>query len=143
MTYNEKLCWLRRYRQALREEERLKNRILAVRSRAESTTRALQPVSVIGGNGGGCRIERCTDLLDQYQRDLERQLRKSERLRAEIEEAINALPSALQRNVLQARYIDGLPVWRTANMLYISESWVKQAHKKAVENLQVVSASVP
>ena len=120
MTYENKVAWLRRYRQALRDETRLRDRIKAVRSRAESTTQALRPV--VGGDS---------------------QLVASEQIRVEIEAAIQALPSALQRDVLQARYIDGLPVWRTANRLNISESWVLKAQKKAVENLKIVQLSPP
>ena len=141
MTYDEKVAWLRRYRQALRDEARLRDRIKAVRSRAESTTQALRPV--VGGSQDGTKIERGAELLDQYQLELQKQLKASEQIRVEIEVAINALPSTLQRDVLQARYIDGLPVWRTANRLYISESWVKQIQRTAIENLERVSASAP
>ena len=142
MTYDEKVDWLRRYRQALRDEARLRDRIKAVRSRAESTTQALRPVTG-SGSQDGTKIERGAELLDQYQQDLQAQLKASEQIRVEIEAAINALPSALQRDVLQARYIDGLPVWRTANRLYISESWVLKAQKKAIENLKIVQLSPP
>lgn len=142
MTYENKVAWLRRYRQALRDETRLRDRIKAVRSRAESTTQALR--TVVGGDSqDGTKIERCAELLDQYQRQLQEQLVASEQIRVEIEAAIQALPSALQRDVLQARYIDGLPVWHTANRLNISESWVLKAQKKAVENLKIVQLSPP
>ena len=142
MTYEEKVAWLRRYLQALRDEARLRDRIKAVRSRAESTTQALRPV-VGGGSQDGTKIERGAELLDQYQRELQKQLEASEHIRVEIEAAINALPSALQRDVLQARYIDGLPVWRTANRLNISERWVLSNQARAIENLQIVHASAP
>lgn len=142
MTYEEKVAWLRRYRQALREETRLRDRIRSVRSRAESTTQALKPV--FGGDSqDGSKIEQCAELLDQYQRELQAQLQQSETIRKSIESAIQALPSILQQNVLQARYIDGLPVWRTANRLNISESWVLKAQKKAIENLKIVQLSPP
>ena len=142
MTYEEKVAWLRRYSQALREETRLRDRIMSVRSRAESTTQALKPVS--GGDcQDGSKIEQCTELLDQYQRELQAQLYQSKAIRKSIESAIRALPSILQQNVLQARYIDGLPVWRTANRLNISESWVLKAQKKAIENLKIVQLSPP
>lgn len=140
-SYDDKITWLRRYRQALRDEARLRDRIKAVRSRAESTTQALRPV--VGGSQDGTKVERCTELLDQYQRELQEQLKESERIRAEIEAAINALPSALQRDVLQARYIDGLPVWRTANRLNISERWVLSNQARAIESLQIVHLSSP
>ena len=142
MTCDEKIVWLRRYRQALCRETRLRDRIRAVRSRMESTTQALKPV-VAGGSQDGTGIERGTELLEQYQQELCSQLRVSEQIRREIETAIQALPSILQQNVLQARYIDGLPVWRTANRLNISESWVLKAQKKAIENLKIVQLSPP
>ena len=43
MTNAEKKAWLRRYRQALDNERRLRNAIRAARSRAEATTQALRP----------------------------------------------------------------------------------------------------
>lgn len=142
MTYDEKVKWLRMYRQVLRAEDRLRDQIRAVRARMESTSQALRPV-VGGGSGDGNVIERGVELLDRYQRDLVAQLETSQQIRAEIEEAIYALPDHLQREVLLARYIDGLPVWKTANRLYISESWVKETQRKAIENIKIVSASVP
>lgn len=142
MTYEEKVCWLRWYRQALRAEDRLRDQIRAVRARMESTSQALRPV-VGGGSGDGNAIERGVELLDRYQRDLVEQLEKSQKIRAEIEDAIYALPDHLQREVLLARYIDGLPVWRTANRLHISERWVLNNQNRAIKNLQTVHASSP
>lgn len=142
MTCEEKIRWLRMYRQVLRAEDRLRDQIRAVRARMESTSQALRPV-VGGSSGDGNSIERGVELLDRYQRDLVAQLETSQQIRAEIEEAIYALPDHLQREVLLARYIDGLPVWKTANRLYISESWVKETQRKAIENIKIVSASVP
>ena len=76
MTYDEKVRWLRRYRQALRAEDRLRDQIRAVRARMESTSQALRPV-VGGSSGDGNTIERGVELLDRYQRDLVEQLEKS------------------------------------------------------------------
>lgn len=142
MNYNDKIQWLRWYRQALRAEDRLRDQISAVRARMESTSQALRPV-VGGGSGDGNAIERGVELLDRYQQTLRDQVEESERTRRDIEAAIAALSNPLQQEVLQARYIDGLPVWKTANRLYISESWVKEIQRKAVENLKIVSVSVP
>ena len=80
MTYENKVAWLRRYRQALRDETRLRDRIKAVRSRAESTTQALRPV-VGGDSQDGTKIERCAELLDQYHHQLQEQLVASEQIR--------------------------------------------------------------
>lgn len=140
MTYDEKVQWLRRYRKALCAEDRLRDQIRVVRSRMESTSQALKPV-VGGGSSGGNSIECGVELIERYQRDLLAQLEKSQTIRAEIEEAIYALPDHLQREVLLARYIDGLPVWRTANRLNISERWVLKNQNRAIKNMQTVHVS--
>lgn len=142
MTDNEKRRWLRRYRQALRDEARIRDRIRAVRSRMESTTRALQPVAG-SDHPDGSKIERGAELLEAYQNELLAQLKRSQGIRREIESSIDRLADPLQRDVLQAIYIDGLPVWKTANRLYISERWVKSKHKDALAALEIVPRSSP
>lgn len=142
MTNEEKRRWLRRYQQALRDEDRIRERIRAVRSRAESTTQALQPVSG-SGNQSGSKIERGAELLDAYQNELLTQLERSQGIRREIEDAISGLEDPMQRDVLQSLYIDGLPIWKTANRLYISERWVKSKHRAGLEALEIVPASSP
>lgn len=142
MTDNEKRRWLRRYRQALRDEDRIRDRIRAVRSRTESTTQALQPVAG-SDHPDGSKIERGAELLEAYQNELLAQLERSQGIRREIESVIDRLEDPLQRDVLQAIYIDGLPVWKTANRLYISERWVKSKHKDALAALKIVPLSSP
>ncbi len=142
MTDIEKRRWLRRYRQALRVEDRLRDRIRAVRSRTESTTQALQPVAG-GGSRNGSKQEKGTEILEAYQVELVAQLETSQRIRQEIEAAINRLKDPMQREVLQYLYIDGLPVWKTANRMYISDRWVKSQHQKALANLEIVPLSSP
>nr|WP_317399817.1 hypothetical protein [uncultured Gemmiger sp.] len=142
MENEEKRRWLRRYRQALRDEDCIRERIRVVRSRAESTTQALQPVSG-SGNQSGSKIERGAELLNAYQNELLAQLERSQGIRREIEDAISGLEDPMQRDVLQSLYIDGLPVWKTANRLYISERWVKSKHRAGLEALEIVPASSP
>ena len=140
MTTAEKKAWLRRYRQALDNERRLRNAIRAARSRAEATTQALRPAP--GGSGGQDKVAAGVELLDSYQRKLADQLAESERLRAEIEQAIDALPSADQRLVMRARYIDGRAWWQIANQMDVSDSWVKKLHGKALNAIRVSTSTL-
>ena len=140
MTNEEKKAWLRRYRQALDNERRLRNAIRAARSRAEATTQALRPAP--GGSGGQDKVAAGVELLDSYQRKLVVQLAESERLRAEIEQAIDALPSADLRLVMRARYIDGRAWWQIANQMDVSESWVKKLHGKALNAIRVSTSTL-
>lgn len=130
MTNTEKKAWLRRYRQALDNERRLRNAIRAARSRAEATTQALRPAP--GGSGGQDKVAAGVELLDSYQRKLADQLTESEKLRAEIENAISGVPNFLQRQVLMSRYIDGLSWFYIADHLHISESYAKNLHGRAL-----------
>lgn len=140
MTNAEKKAWLWRYRQALDNERRLRNAIRAARSRAEATTRALRPAP--GGSGGQDKVAAGVELLDSYQRKLADQLAESERLRAEIEQAIDALPSADLRLVMRARYIDGRAWWQIANQMDVSDSWVKKLHGKALNAIRVSTSTL-
>lgn len=140
MTNAEKKAWLRRYRQALDNERRLRNAIRAARSRAEATTQALRPAP--GGRGGQDKVAAGVELLDSYQRKLADQLTESEKLRAEIEQAIDALPSADLRLVMRARYIDGRAWWQIANQMDVSDSWVKKLHGKALNAIRVSTSTL-
>ena len=140
MTNAEKKAWLRRYRQALDNERRLRNAIRAARSRAEATTQALRPTP--GGSGGQDKVAAGVELLDSYQRKLADQLAESEKLRAEIEQAIDALPSADLRLVMRARYIDGRAWWQIANQMDVSDSWVKKLHGKALNAIRVSTSTL-
>lgn len=140
MTNAEKKAWLRRYLQALDNERRLRNAIRAARSRAEATTQALRPAP--GGSGGQDKVAAGVELLDSYQRKLVVQLAESERLRAEIEQAIDALPSADLRLVMRARYIDGRAWWQIANQMDVSDSWVKKLHGKALNAIRVSTSTL-
>ena len=140
MTNAKKKAWLWRYRQALDNERRLRNAIRAARSRAEATTQALRPAP--GGSGGQDKVAAGVELLDSYQRKLADQLAESERLRAEIEQAIDALPSADLRLVMRARYIDGRAWWQIANQMDVSDSWVKKLHGKALNAIRVSTSTL-
>lgn len=130
-------AWLRRYQDSLRAERLLRDRILRTRARLEATTRALSPAPAGGGPDGPDRLGAGLGVLEEYQARLEAQLGQSEAIRAEIEAALEALEVPLQRAVLEARYLDGLPAWKTADKLYISESWVKKLHRAGLECLYI------
>ena len=143
MTHQETVVWLGGYRRSLLEERWLRERIAQTRARAEATTKALRADPAPGGSRGD-RISACIEQLAAYQEQLAARIETSERLRAEIEGMIRAVPGALQRQVLEARYIDGEPWWRIAGRLYISERWAKELHRRGVESIsERVHASSP
>ncbi len=140
--YQARVAWLRRYRQAVQEERSLLERIAETRARAESTTHALLGSSSRRSKGSD-KIAAAVSMILQYQTQLAEKVQKSEEIRIDIETAIEQLDNPMQRQVLYLRYIDGLPRWKVAHEMYISEEWVKKLHRYGVQNLGRVPASTP
>lgn len=132
--YQALTAWLWRYRQALREEIRLRERIRTATARATATTPCLS--LSMGRSGPGDKIGATVELLVAEQAALCDQLAATHTILEEITKAISGLEDPMQREVLELRYVDGLPRWKIANRMYISERWVASLHRKALENLR-------
>ena len=131
--YQKLTAWLWRYRQALREEIRLRERIRTATARATATTPCLS--LSMGRSGPGDKIGAAVELLVAEQAALCDQLAATHTILEEITRAISGLEDPMQREVLELRYVDGLPRWKISNRMYISERWVASLHRKALENL--------
>ena len=132
--YQALTAWLWRYRQALREETRLRERIRTTTARATATTPCLS--LSMGRSGPGDKIGAAVELLVAEQATLCDQLATTHTILEEITKSISGLEDPMQREVLELRYLDGLPRWKIANRMYISERWVASLHRKALENLR-------
>ena len=132
--YQALTAWLWRYRQALREETRLRERIRTATARATATTPCLS--LTMGRSVSGDKIGAAVELLVAEQTALCDQLAATHTILEEITKAISGLEDPMQREVLELRYVDGLPRWKIANRMYISERWVASLHRKALENLR-------
>ena len=132
--YQALTAWLWRYRQALREETRLRERIRTATARATATTPCLS--MTMGRSGSGDKIGAAVEILVAEQTALCDQLAATHTILEEITKAISGLEDPMQREVLELRYVDGLPRWKIANRMYISERWVASLHRKALENLR-------
>ena len=72
MTYEEKVAWLRRYQQSLRQERELEQELLTLRSQACRVTPLLS--SMPTGTPDGQGIPRAVERIIQAQQELERQI---------------------------------------------------------------------
>ena len=90
----------------------------------------------MGRSGPGDKIGAAVELLVAEQATLCDQLATTHTILEEITKAISGLEDPMQREVLELRYVDGLPRWKIANRMYISERWVASLHRKALENLR-------
>ena len=125
MTYDECIVWLNRYRDARRVEPRLSER-LREESRRADYARALCP------SGGAGEIDSALLSINTRREKLAAQLTDGEAARVEIESAIAQLEDALEREVLQMRYIDGRTNRQIAARMRITERYVRKLQRRAI-----------
>lgn len=125
MTYDECIVWLNRYRDARRVELRLLERLREENRRADYA-RALCPP------GGAGEIDSALLSINTRREKLAAQLTAGEAAQVEIEEAIGKVPDALEREVLQARYIDGRTNRQIAARMRVSERYVRKLHRRGI-----------
>lgn len=124
MTYEETIEWMNRYRAARRVEPRLREWLREESRRAEFA-RALRPPGGVGEiDSALLSINRCEKLAAQ--------LMDGEAARVEIESVIAQLEDALEREVLQMRYIDGRTNRQIAARMRITERYVRKLHRRAI-----------
>lgn len=75
-------------------------------------------------------------LLDEKERELERERYLRVKSYSEISKQIDLLESDIERDVLHYRYIKGLAWWRVAEEMEHSERWVYKLHGKALKNFK-------
>lgn len=125
MTYDECIVWLNRYRDARRVEPRLRERLREENRRADYA-RALRPP------GGAGEIDSALLSINTRREKLAAQLTDGEAARVEIESAIAQLEDALEREVLQMRYIDGRTNRQIAARMRITERYVRKLHRRSI-----------
>ncbi len=131
MTYDECIAWLNRYRDARRVEPRLRERLREENRRADYA-RALRPP------GGASEIDNALLSINTRREKLAALMMDGEAVRVEIESAIAQLEDALEREVLQMRYIDGRTNRQIADRMRVTERYVRKLHRRAVLKLSRV-----
>lgn len=128
MTYEETIEWMNRYRTARRVEPGVKEQLREEKRRAEyaETLRHQCP----GGPDDG--ISSAIQSINNRQKKLTADLISGEAARVEIETAIGKVDDALEREVLQARYIEGRTNRQIAARMRITERYVRKLHRRAI-----------
>ena len=137
MTYDEKLAFLRRYRDAQRTMRRLLEELQQLQAEATSVSQALSGMPSGGGDGQAIprAVERIADaesrLVSAYGAAL-----------AElnwVKDAIDTVPDPLRRDILTRRYILGQRWERIAADIDRDLRWVLRLHHRAVDELTIES----
>ena len=136
MTYQEKLAFLRRYREAVQREETLAQEIEALRTQAARVTQALTGMP---GGGDGQAIPRAVEQIADAQQQLQEEAARAADARASVCAAIGTVADPLRRDILTRRYILGQRWERIAADNNRDLRWMLRLHRRAVEDLTIES----
>lgn len=137
MTYEEKVRWLRRYRDALKLEVELRQELEAQRARACKTTAAL--TGMPGGGGDGQALPRAVESIVAAQQELQAQINLCGATRREVVAALDLVVDARDHEILRRRYLLGQRWEKIAVEMNIELRWVYRRHRRAVSGLTMES----
>ena len=137
MTYEEKVRWLRRYRDALKLEVELRQELEAQRARACKTTAAL--TGMPGGGGDGQALPRAVESIVAAQQELQAQINLCGATRREVVAALDQGTDARDHEILRRRYLLGQRWENIAVEMHIELRWIYRRHRRAVSELTMES----
>lgn len=137
MTYDEKVRWLRRYRDALKLEVELRQELEAQRARACKTTAAL--TGMPGGGGDGQALPRAVESIVAAQQELQAQINLCGATRREVVAALDQVTDARDHEILRRRYLLGQRWENIAVDMHIELRWIYRRHRRAVSELTMES----
>lgn len=130
MTYEEKVRWLKRYRDALRLEKELREELKDQQTRACKTTAAL--TGMPGGGGDGQALPRAVESIVAAQQELQAQINLCGATRREVVAALDLVVDARDHEILRRRYLLGQRFEEIAVEMCLEYRWVRRRHKMAV-----------
>lgn len=137
MNYEEKVHWLRRYRDALRLEEELRQELEDQRSRACKTTAAL--TGMPGGGGDGQALPRAVESIVAIQQELQAQINICGAIRREVVAALDQVADECDHEILRRRYLRGQKFEQIAVEMNLEYRWVRRLHKKCVGKMDILN----
>ena len=135
MTYEEKVRWLKRYRDALRLEKELREELKDQQTRACKTTAAL--TGMPGGGGDGQALPRAVESIVAAQQELQAQINLCGATRREVVAVIDQIEEERGHEILRRRYLLGQRFEQIAVEMCLEYRWVRRLHKRAVENIRI------
>lgn len=133
MTYDEKIRWLRRYRDALRMERELQDELKEQKTRAVRMAATITGMPSAGGDGQAlpCAVER----ILQIQQELETQIAACCAIRHEVIEVIDTIADERDHEIIRRRYLLGQTYEKIAESLGISVRYCIKLHENIIKKL--------
>ena len=137
MTYDEKIAFLRRYRDAQRTMRRLLEELQQLQAEATSVSQALSGMP--SGGGDGQAIPRAVERIADAESRLVSAYGAALSELNWVKDAIDTVPDPLRRDILTRRYILGQRWERIAADIDRDLRWVLRLHHRAVDELTIES----
>lgn len=137
MTYDEKIAFLRRYRDAQRTMRRLLEELQQLQAEATSVSQALSGMP--SGGGDGQAIPRAVERIADAESRLVSAYGAAFAECSRVKDAIDTVPDPLRRDILTSRYILGQRWERIAADIDRDLRWVLRLHRRAVDELTIES----
>ena len=135
MTYEEKVAWLRRYRQAQRRQAELEQEVEQLDSAAKRVTPMLSGMP--GGPGDGNALPRAVENLLEAKAELEAQCDICGDIRREVVAAIEQVTNQRDNEILRRRYLLGRKWEQIAEEMGMNDRWIRRTHHNAILNIQI------
>ena len=139
MTYAEKVAWLRRYQDSLRQEKELAEEVEQLRARAYRVTPALNDMPTAQGDGQV--LPRAIEQIMQAQQELQAQIARCDAVRREIIAALEQVPDPRDGEVLRRKYLLGQRYEIIAEKMRLELRWIYRRHRRAIEKLTIEGPS--
>lgn len=134
MSNQEKIKYLRRYRNNEREIERLQEEILQAQVLSQKVTVSLGGA---GGSNGEDKLQVAVEHIIFLQNGLTAQVIRRVNLRKEIERTIQTVEDERLQQLLRYRYINGLTWERIAVAMNYSYMQICRLHGKALDAIML------
>lgn len=135
MTYQEKLDWLNRYREAEKQYQRLSWRLAEAQSASRHTAQKL--TAAPGGSGDGQALARAVEREDEAERKAYAQQAVCDQLFAEIDTVLNQLASNRAYCILRQYYLNCQTWEKVAEEAGLSLRRVYVIRRQAVNLLEI------
>lgn len=135
MEYQDKIAWLKRYRDDLEPLRSLVVEAQEVRSIAEGLS--MNWSGMPSGGDGPTKAERAVEALEALGEQIAAEKDMLLARRAEIIKAIESIQDKRQRDVLRYLYINGFSWPEVSAWTGYDKRYVHRLHNRAVESLQI------
>lgn len=136
MTYEEKIAWLNRYRQAEREDRHLNEELAEVSAALSHTTQSISPVP--GGGSDGQSLARAIERKAELEQKAEALRQMKKRYYMEIFNVLTRkVTSQWDYAILHKRYLECKTWEKIAEETIFALRWVYTRHHRAVERLDL------